>query len=112
MEIGGITGTVAARGVSVAEIKRLNRIYRGHDVETDVLSFQYDQVGGLLGDIVISFEQAKRQADGDIELELIDLLTHGVLHVCGFDHEQAQDARVMLPLQDLIVTYVFSKSIF
>ncbi len=44
----------------------------------------------FLGDIVISIEQAKKQADEndlDIELEIKQLILHGVLHLCGYDHE-------------------------
>ncbi|MFY9557879.1 MAG: rRNA maturation RNase YbeY [Blastocatellia bacterium] len=84
-------------------IRKLNRRYRGHDRMTDVLSFPVDGetgagdddfVGevpaGYLGDIVISTDTALRQANESrhtFERELDELLMHGVLHLCGYDHE-------------------------
>ena len=101
-------GNIHIGYVSDAEIRRLNRMYRQKDATTDVLSFSYlDQPvgkGNQLGDVVISIDQAKRQAEaGDLELELTDLLVHGVLHVLGFDHEEPEDAAEMFPLQDDLV---------
>jgi probable rRNA maturation factor len=57
--------------------------------------FEYDTVfpdsdENYLGDIAISFEQAQRQAfenDLDLETEIKQLILHGVLHLCGHDHE-------------------------
>ena len=101
-------GRIGISYVSDEEIRRLNRMYRSKDTVTDVLSFSYiGQTTGesdQLGDIVISVDQAKRQSqDGDLELELADLIIHGILHVLGYDHEQAKDAKEMFPLQDRLV---------
>lgn len=91
--------------VNESEIRRLNRMHRGKDKVTDVLSFPSGDlpIFGELGDVLICFEQAERQAEGDIPLELCDLLVHGTLHVLGYDHEVPADAEVMFPLQDKIV---------
>lgn len=100
----GIDGTIAVRFVPEAEMQRLNRMYRGKDSVTDVLSFSYmHDPGDLLGDVALSYEQAKRQANGEVSHELIMLTVHGILHVLGYDHEEAKDARVMFPLQDRLV---------
>ena len=104
-------GRISVSYVSDAEIRRLNRMYRGKDAVTDVLSFSYlDQPvgkGDQIGDVVISIEQAKRQAEaGDIELELADLVIHGILHVLGYDHEVPEDAARMFPLQDKLVQQI------
>ncbi len=104
-----VTGKVDVSFISDEEIRRLNRMYRGKDAVTDVLSFASGDggVSGQLGDVLISYPQAARQAeDGDIELELADLLTHGILHLLDYDHEQAADADVMFPLQDKIVAEI------
>lgn len=95
--------------VSDEDIRRYNRQYRQKDSVTDVLSFGGGAVRetGQLGDILISFPQAVRQAeDGDIDLELTDLLVHGTLHLLGYDHELPADADVMFPLQDQIVAEI------
>lgn len=105
-------GVVSIRFVSDQEIQRLNRMYREKDAVTDVLSFSYVESareGEELGEIVISVEQAQRQSQqNDLELELVDLMAHGLLHVFGYDHERAEDAKVMFPLQDSLVNEVLT----
>lgn len=81
--------------VDDAAIQRLNRDYRGQDRSTDVLSFSLregEPVGQHypLGDIVISLETARRQADNfgnNLLEEICELLYHGFLHLLGHDHE-------------------------
>ena len=90
-------------GVSVVitdneEIHRLNREYRNKDCPTDVLSFPlYDEEGYLdedeLGDIVISLERAKAQAEEyghGIIREVAFLTAHSMLHLLGYDHEHGE----------------------
>jgi rRNA maturation RNase YbeY len=83
--------------VSDAVMRELNRDWRGKDRPTDVLSFaQAEGPGGapagLLGDVVISLDTARRQAAERAETlasELDRLLIHGVLHLLGYDHERS-----------------------
>jgi probable rRNA maturation factor len=73
------------------EMRRLNRDFRRMDHPTDVLSFPSGQVLGFLGDIAISFEQARRQAaeyGHGVGQEVEILMLHGVLHLLGMDHEK------------------------
>lgn len=91
-------------------MRRLNRTYRGKDRTTDVLSFPQMSYGNepqpstLLGDIVISLPQARRQArEYGVSLyeEVSRLLVHGLLHLLGYDHEQSRyQARVMSALEE------------
>lgn len=100
-------GVVAISYVSEDEIRRLNRMYRQHDAVTDVLSFAsgFPEQSHELGDVIISYDQATRQTEnGDVELECVDLVVHGILHVLGYDHERPEDAAIMFPLQDRIVS--------
>jgi len=85
-------------------MRTLNRRFRGVDASTDVLSFSLADAGPpppgrqLLGDIVVNLPLATararrwRCAPAD---ELAVLLTHGVLHLLGFDHQQRAAAREM-----------------
>jgi probable rRNA maturation factor len=79
--------------VSDAQIKRLNKRYRNKDKPTDVLSFPIGEKVEdwlILGDIVISVDTAKRQAQElghSLEEELKRLLVHGLVHLLGYDHE-------------------------
>lgn len=81
-------------------MRRLNREYRKKDRVTDVLAFPTREAivphslpphAGMLGDVVISLPTAVRQAKGagrSADEELAMLLVHGVLHLCGYDHER------------------------
>lgn len=101
-----ISGQVAVSFVEPEIIKKLNAEHRGKDQITDVLSFAdaFPELSGMLGDVIICFQRAVEQAgDGDIELELTDLIVHGILHLLGYDHEEPSDASIMFTLQDQIV---------
>lgn len=81
--------------VSDRKIRELNKTFRGKNTATDVLSFpfeadEFESEESFLGDIIISLEQAARQADEnnlDLETEIKQLILHGILHLCGYDHE-------------------------
>lgn len=88
------------RGVAVAfvsdrKMQALNKQFRGKNATTDVLSFPFEAdefapADDFLGDVVISLEQAQRQAienDLAFETEIKQLILHGILHLCGYDHE-------------------------
>lgn len=93
------------------EICLLNKEYRQKDYSTDVLSFPMAEYpledGGMLGDIVISLETAKKQAAEntiDIKREFAFLYIHGLLHLLGFDHETSpEDEEEMFDLQEAIL---------
>jgi probable rRNA maturation factor len=79
--------------VDAERIRELNREHRARDSATDVLSFPVDESGPAvepreLGDVVICAEYTE---------DLTEAVVHGVLHLCGYDHEA--DAGEMLALQ-------------
>lgn len=96
-EASGRTFSVAF--ISDDRMRKLNSTFRGKESTTDVLSFPNETEeferppeGGTpsLGDVVISAEQAARQAKENklsLENEIKQLILHGVLHLCGYDHE-------------------------
>jgi len=76
-------------------MRELNRLWRHKQGTTDVLSFPAEQdefekaEGSSLGDVVISVEQAARQARENgltLEQEIAQLILHGLIHLCGYDH--------------------------
>jgi len=95
-------------------IQQLNKTYRGFDAPTDVLSFENDYLdpeSGLhyLGDIVISIEKAQEQAANNghlLQQEVEMLFVHGVLHLCGYDHAEADGYAEMSRIQDEILQTV------
>lgn len=95
-------------------MRGLNRIYRRKDTTTDVLAFAVRDAGTMcsplcgLGDVVVSVPTARRQARAaghSLDQELTLLLAHGILHLCGYDHERSpQEARRMFRKQAALVT--------
>lgn len=93
-------------------IADLNKTYRGQDRPTDVLSFSQREGDlanpddPLLGDIVISIDRALEQAQDyghSPEREVAFLAVHGLLHLLGYDHEVAEDERVMMDRTEAIL---------
>jgi probable rRNA maturation factor len=97
----GVTdGHLAIELVDAARIRELNREHRGKDRPTDVLSFPIDEDAPTagpreLGDVVICPEHTE---------DLVEAVVHGVLHLCGYDHE-ADDGE-MLALQSEIMGWL------
>ncbi len=93
------------------EIHRLNKQFRDMDKPTDVLSFpMYDDDGNLdpdeLGDIVISLERAKKQAEEyghSLNREVAFLTAHSMLHLFGYDHIDEAEREEMFFKQEEIL---------
>ena len=87
----GLLGEVDVLLCSDAEIKRLNKAYRGKNKATDVLSFPAaEEAEGIAGDLAVSLDTAARQAaehGHTLRDEVRVLLLHGLLHLAGEDHE-------------------------
>jgi probable rRNA maturation factor len=99
LEAAGVgDGHLAIAFVDAEEIRALNREHRAKDAPTDVLSFPVDGAGAVsdgpreLGDVLICREHTN---------DVTEAVVHGVLHLCGYDHES--DSGEMLDLQDRIV---------
>lgn len=112
-----------------AGIRQINRESRGIDRETDVLSFPnvdferegvfqidedreadyFDPESGelILGDIMISADKVKEQAEEyghSLRREFAFLVAHSMFHLCGYDHMEEQDAKVMERKQEEVLT--------
>ena len=101
------------------EMRPLNAKYRKKNKTTDVLSFPADPAlpaqAGLLGDVIISVEQAKRQARDrktSLEIEMVTLLIHGILHLLGYDHERSQrQAKIMATLEQKLLSHLCERDL-
>jgi probable rRNA maturation factor len=96
--VGIEAGHLSVELLGAERIRELNRAHRGIDEATDVLSFPIDEAGSVpgpreLGDVVICPEEAD---------DVIEATVHGVLHLCGYDHET--DDGEMLELQDAVMS--------
>jgi rRNA maturation RNase YbeY len=102
------------------EIRELNAKFRKKDYPTDVLSFPAgDELPTgvqLLGDVVISVEKAREQAEHrgrTLDEEMVLLVIHGVVHLLGYDHERsAKDARIMGSLERNIHRALCDQGVF
>jgi probable rRNA maturation factor len=95
--LGGRGGELTVRIVGPAESRALNRRYRKKDKPTNVLSFPSD-APGVLGDVVICAAVVAREAREQGKppaAHWAHMVVHGVLHLLGFDHIRAADAKVM-----------------
>lgn len=93
--------------VSDAEIKKINNTYRGLNQVTDVLSFAGD---GDLGEIIIDYDQVKRQASNfknSGREELIFILVHGLLHLIGYGDRTEKQRLEMIEIgEEFIKNYL------
>ena len=119
------------------EIKRLNKKYRNIDMETDVLSFSYtengdsdlfgfcENAGGqksssnvfTIGEVIICPEVAddnvsRQKENWNLNLEIILLVIHGILHIYDYDHERIKDKIDMENVQESILNDVMSVYLF
>lgn len=103
---------VGVRLTDDAEIRSLNREWRDRDAATNVLSFPLDDdhAAGdgavMLGDVVLAYETVAAEAARDgksLSDHLTHLVVHGLLHLVGFDHEDADEAEAMETLERRIL---------
>ena len=111
-KLSGVEGELAVVLTDDSSIRRFNRHWRGKDAATDVLSFpaRRGQAGGdapqLLGDVVIAYETARREAQAErkpFAHHLTHLAVHGFLHLLGYDHRHSHEAEIMEGLEAAIL---------
>ena len=120
MAVGEGKSELSLELIGDARIRRLNREYRQQDRVTDVLAFPIREAvapqvrnsrTNMLGDVVISLPTAIRQAQEagrSIDDELATLLVHGVLHLCGYDHERSPREAVRMSRREQHVLQMIS----
>lgn len=101
------------------KIRELNRIYRGIDRVTDVLSFEDKNENGFvdpedgvssLGEIFICIERAKEQAaekKHSLKKEIDILFTHGLFHLLGYDHVKDEDYELMIKKEEKVLKNLY-----
>jgi probable rRNA maturation factor len=112
----GVPGQATLVITGDERIQELNRVYRGLDEPTDVLSFSAQEGSGdfvaapeascYLGDVIVSYPRAVAQAADQghaVEQELNLLIVHGLLHLLGYDHAEEEEKAVMWARQEAIL---------
>lgn len=101
---------VTIRIVDEEEARELNRKYRNKDSATNVLSFAYSDdpyaQASLLGDVVVCAPVLRREASSQaksIDAHWAHIVVHGILHLCGYDHDRERSALHMQHLETEIL---------
>ena len=85
------------------EILRVNREFLRHDYYTDIITFDYSYRDKIGGDIFISLDTVRSNAEGlgvSYDSELMRVIAHGVLHLCGIDDKGPGEREIMEAAED------------
>lgn len=108
-EYGRKVGEVGYMFVSDEKILKVNNEYLGHDYYTDVITFDYDEGDRINGDIVISLDTVRSNAElfkKDYAEELHRVIIHGILHLCGINDKGPSEREVMEAAEDKALAMV------
>ena len=89
------------------KIREINREYLGHDYYTDIITFDYDERDVLNGDIVISVDTVRSNAEQfgkSFDDELHRVIIHGILHLCGINDKGPGERELMEAAEDRALT--------
>ena len=84
-------------------VRKLNVKYLGHNYFTDVIAFDYSENEILNGEVYISKDKVKRNAikyKVSLNSEILRVMIHGTLHLCGMDDKSKEEKNVMRKLED------------
>ena len=100
---GRKAGDIGYMFVNDEKILEVNREYLGHDYYTDVITFDYDEGDVVSGDIVISLDTVKTNAEQFCKAypdELNRVIIHGILHLCGLNDKGPGERELMEAAED------------
>ena len=89
--------------VSDEELLEMNRTYLGHDYFTDIITFEYEEIEGVSGDLFVSTDRVLENANDlkcDFEVEIRRVMAHGVLHLLGYKDKSKEDEMKMRNLEE------------
>lgn len=91
-------GDIAYIFCSDAYILNINKEYLNHDYYTDIITFDYSEEGQIAGDIFISIDTVKSNAEqfnASFDEELYRVIIHGILHLCGINDKTPEEQEIM-----------------
>lgn len=95
---GRKVGEIGYMFVDDEKILEVNREYLGHDYYTDIITFDYDEDDIISGDLVISLDTVRTNAEQfgkDYDEELHRVIIHGILHLCGINDKGPGEREIM-----------------
>lgn len=90
----------------------VNKQYLNHDYFTDVITFDYSDFPNVSGDVMISLDRVKDNAQSmnlDFKTELYRVVFHGALHLCGYKDKKKEDAALMRSKEDFYIQMFVSR---
>ena len=90
----------------------VNKQYLNHDYFTDVITFDYSDFPNVSGDVMISLDRVKDNAQSmnlDFETELYRVVFHGTLHLCGYKDKKKEDEALMRSKEDFYIQMFVSR---
>lgn len=100
---GRRVGEIGYMFVSDEKILEVNREYLGHDYYTDIITFDYDEGNVISGDLVISLDTVRTNAElfgKSYDEELHRVIIHGILHLCGINDKGPGEREIMEKAED------------
>lgn len=97
------TGDIVIALCSDSYILETNKEFLQHDYFTDIITFDYSEGEKLSGDLLISVDTVRSNATKykvDFENELLRVVIHGVMHLCGYKDKSAEQAKIMRQKED------------
>ncbi len=99
-------GELTYRYMSDSELLEFNKQYLNHDTYTDIISFDYSVGDIISGDILISVDRVRENAveySSAFHVELLRVMSHGVLHYLGFKDKSDSEARTMREQEEIAI---------
>ncbi|MBQ7442719.1 MAG: rRNA maturation RNase YbeY [Bacteroidaceae bacterium] len=100
---GRRTGTIGYLFADDDEVLRMNRQFLGHDYYTDIITFDNDEGDIISGDIIVSLDTVRSNADmlrQPYDRELHRVIIHGILHLCGQNDKGPGERQLMEAAED------------
>ena len=88
-------------------LKQININYLNHDYYTDIITFDYSDKNIISGDLFISIDRVRENADinnEDFNREICRVIIHGILHLCGYNDKTSKEKEKMRKLEDVFLS--------
>ena len=112
-DYGKITGEIGYLFVSDEKILEVNKQYLGHDYYTDIITFDYDEGNTINGDIIISLDTVRSNAElfkKEFKDELHRVIIHGILHLCGINDKGPGEREKMEAYENKALTMLINSN--
>lgn len=106
---GGVVDVIITSDGKVYEI---NREFLGHDFYTDIITFNYNQGKSVNGEIYISAQRVKENAEKfevTLNSEIRRVIFHGFLHLCGYDDRTAEEKKGMSEMEEMYLALSYAE---